>query len=404
MFLSTFAAASQKPSALPDDQGQIVQGYTLGPVIGYGATSIIRQATQSSSTAAVKIIRRSTLVKAGNAPLARKRLQHEASVWASLSHEHILPLFSAHHTEYADFFFTLYCPAGSLFDILKRDGRPMLEQDDAGMMFRQVVRGLRYLHTEARFVHRDIKLENIMVDEMGVCRIGDFGMAKRIGGGGVLEMGSEEDDEESFDDSFDEEEDEDVGMLHGLGHHHPQMHVQRASSFTATKRPLRSSMHPHPLSQTQSHVSNHAFHRYNTVRASRPRHSSTVSPHPSTLASLAHQPNPSLSGDNTSGSLPYAAPELLLPHTSQALRKNPHPGQDIWALGVVLYTLLAGHLPWRDAFEPRLRMKILDGTYTAPPSIGLGAERILSGCLDKNMQSRWTIERVDQVAWGVGWG
>ena len=48
------------------------------------------------------------------------------------------------------------------------------------MMFRQVVRGLRYLHEEARLVHRDIKLENVLVDEMGLCKIADFGTAKPI--------------------------------------------------------------------------------------------------------------------------------------------------------------------------------------------------------------------------------
>jgi len=48
------------------------------------------------------------------------------------------------------------------------------------MMFRQVVRGLRYLHEWARLVHRDIKLENVLVDEMGLCKITDFGTAKPI--------------------------------------------------------------------------------------------------------------------------------------------------------------------------------------------------------------------------------
>jgi len=38
-----------------------------------------------------------------------------------------------------------------------------------------------------------------------------------------------------------------------------------------------------------------------------------------------------------------------------------------------------------------------------PPDIGLAAERVLAGCLDTNVASRWTIATVDEVAWGIGW-
>ncbi|KAF5382782.1 hypothetical protein D9615_002755 [Tricholomella constricta] len=351
MFLSAFT--SPKVFApLPDAEGQVVSGYTLSRIVGYGAFSTIRLAySPSGDVVAVKIVKRSDHFKQGNPTLARKRVKHEAAVWSAFSHEHILPLFSAVHTSYADFFFTLYCPAGSLFDILKRDGRPALPQDDVGMMFRQVVRGLRYLHEVVLFVHRDIKLENVLVDESGVCRIGDFGMTRKIG---------EPDEEE---DALAQQQGSDSCSVG-----HATVHRAVSLAVPGSKRTPRTSLHAQI-----------ARHR-----------NSTSSVHPPTVP-VKFQP----------GSLPYAAPELLLPHAGPLL---PHPAQDIWALGVLLYALLMGRLPFVDAFEPRLQMKILNGDYEVPPDIGRGAERVLQGCLDRLDTTRWTIAMVDEVAWGIGWG
>ncbi|KAG6909296.1 hypothetical protein DXG01_001240 [Tephrocybe rancida] len=356
MFLSAFSSPTPKHAPLPDDEGRIVSGYTLGAIIGYGAFSTIRRAfSPSGDVVAVKIVRRSDHFKRGiDADRSKKRIRHEAQVWETLSHEHILPLFSAAYTDYADYFFTLFCPAGSLFDILKRDGRE-LPQDDAGMMFRQVVRGLRYLHEVALFVHRDIKLENVLVDELGVCRIGDFGLAKRIG-----EI--DEDDEEAQDYQHEQQ-------TEPFQHGHATVHRAVSLLSPGTRvGPKASSLHV-PL----------ARHR-----------NSTSSVHAPT-AQAKFQP----------GSLPYAAPELLLPQSGPII---PHPSQDIWALGVLLFALLTGHLPFSDSFEPRLQMKILNGTYTVPSGIGRGAERVLKGCLDRSDTTRWNIAMVDEVAWGVGWG
>ncbi|KAG1785248.1 kinase-like domain-containing protein [Suillus plorans] len=269
MFLSAF-----NPSAIPqspDAEGEIIRGYVLGPIIGYGGFSVIRRASSpSGGVVAVKIVRRTDLEKQTDPSLARRRLNHEAQIWASLCHEHTLPLFFSEHTPYADFFFSLLCPAGSLYDILLRDGRPALPHDDAGMMFRQIVRGVRYLHEVAGYVHRDIKLENVLVDEMGICRICDFGMTRKIG---------EVDGDEPLSDADNHSD------------NHSGTHRHRSTS----NRPVKSN--------TSSHLSILRHHRPRRHRISTPIGENPPPVHPSHVFQQ--------------GSLPYASPELLQPKPSR---------------------------------------------------------------------------------------
>ena len=326
MFLSAFSPTPSERSLPPDDEGAVVAGYTLGPIIGRGGFSIIRTASSlQGGTVAVKIVRHADLDKQPDSVLARKSLEREAQVWGSLNHEHTLPLFTVNHTSYADFFFTAYCPAGSLFDILKRDGNPALPQDDAGMMFRQVVRGLRYMHEVAGFVHGDLKLENVLVDEMGVCKIGDFGMARKIG---------------EIDDDVESEGE-------GAG-------VQRSRTLSQARPPSTTALGPRSVGRTAGKLPQHLSLR---LRHGTPTRHRISSPYPASGAP-ATVPNRGFAP----GSLPYAAPELLLSPDNASTPYAAHPAQDIWALGVMLFTLLTGKLPFSDSFEPRLQMKILHGT------------------------------------------
>ncbi|KAG9011779.1 hypothetical protein FRB90_007079 [Tulasnella sp. 427] len=444
--MSMSFSSPNRPRIVPP-QDEIVGGYRLGAVIGHGAFSTVKRATSASSApstpstvAAVKIVLKND--SRPGASEARVRLSKESKIWSQLSHEHVLPLFQSIETDDATFLFTLYCPAGTLLDVInshKTDGLEGVGMDDAGMLFRQVVRGLKYLHEVVHLVHCDIKLENVLVDDQGSCRIADFGLARWM-----------------------QDPDEEKPSTTPNGSLEPRTH-QRENGMLSLHDSLR---RPRGRHRAPSRLSN-SFTEENG------------SGHGSIKAPPQHYFPP--------GSLPYAAPELLRPiHTTTI--PPPNPAQDVWALGCVLYALLFGQLPFRDPFEPRLTMKILSGIWrlpsnyrasgpgtsrpgrrshsgsrtrsrstrtgsrsrtrdrsasrtrtskptmggtlltspvasrarprsksrgrTAPATpntqaqlktIGRVAENVLHGCLCSDAQQRWTVSMIDEVGWGVGW-
>ncbi|KAJ6555004.1 kinase-like domain-containing protein [Mycena vulgaris] len=368
MFLSAFSPSAASPVRAPDSEGEVVGGFTLGPIIAHGGFSTIRRATSASTGAVVAV----KIVPRQRERAAARRIAHEETVWTSLSHEHILPLFACIHMPTVDFFVTQLCPAGSLFDIM-RGGVP--PREDAGRMFRQIVRGLRYLHLEKRLVHRDVKLENVLVDEAGVCRIADFGMAR-----GIDEVGEWNEVEQ-------QPERDGLPIPSSSG----GANVQRTVSLAVS----RSGAHPR---RDRPNTTTTEFQPGSLPYAA----PELLGPPPlSSSLSMSSKTKPATFTGKSSSAF-VSTPKSLAVATTIAPSKNPAPAQDIWALGVLLYALLVGILPFMDSFEPRLVLKILAGTYTPPTNVSAHTLAVLRGCLAARVQERWGVERVDEAAWGVG--
>lgn len=77
-----------------------------------------------------------------------------------------------------------YASGGSIADKLKYSGDRALPETDVRQYTKALLKGLRYIH-KFGYVHCDIKLQNILLCSDGGVRIADFGLAKRVGGGGA---------------------------------------------------------------------------------------------------------------------------------------------------------------------------------------------------------------------------
>ena len=70
------------------------------------------------------------------------------------------------------------CSGGDLLNYVRK--RKKLDENLAKNLFKQVVNGLYYAHRVKRIVHRDIKLDNLLLDSEGNVKICDFGVSRVV--------------------------------------------------------------------------------------------------------------------------------------------------------------------------------------------------------------------------------
>uniref|UniRef100_A0AAR2LEG5 non-specific serine/threonine protein kinase n=1 Tax=Pygocentrus nattereri TaxID=42514 RepID=A0AAR2LEG5_PYGNA len=97
--------------------------------------------------------------------------------------------------------------------------------------------------------------------------------------------------------------------------------------------------------------------------------------------------------DTFCGSPPYAAPELFQG------KKYDGPEVDVWSLGVILYTLVSGSLPFDGQNLKELRERVLRGKYRIPFYMSTDCENLLKRLLVLNPIKRGSLEQVMKDRW-----
>ncbi|XP_063049595.1 MAP/microtubule affinity-regulating kinase 3-like [Engraulis encrasicolus] len=97
--------------------------------------------------------------------------------------------------------------------------------------------------------------------------------------------------------------------------------------------------------------------------------------------------------DTFCGSPPYAAPELFQG------KKYDGPEVDVWSLGVILYTLVSGSLPFDGQNLKELRERVLRGKYRIPFYMSTDCENLLKRFLVLNPLKRGTLEQIMRDRW-----
>ncbi|XP_051836498.1 testis-specific serine/threonine-protein kinase 4 isoform X3 [Antechinus flavipes] len=218
-------------------------GYEVGKVIGNGSYGTVYEAyyTKQKVHVAVKIISK----KKASEDYLNKFLPREIQVMKVSRHKYLINFYQAIETTSRVYMILELAQGGDILEWIQRYGA--CSESLAGKWFSQLTLGIAYLHSKG-IVHRDLKLENLLLDKRENVKISDFGFAKMVP--------------------------------------------------TTVQIQPKSSQH---LMGCFSHLS-----------------------------------------QTYCGSFAYACPEILL-----GLPYNPFLS-DIWSMGVILYTLVAAHLPFDD--------------------------------------------------------
>ncbi|PVF95372.1 kinase-like protein [Serendipita vermifera] len=111
----------------------------------------------------------------------RRKVDRERSVWASLDHPNVLPLYGfCNDSDFDPYgaFISPWCPNGDSNTYLQDMGDSLdLNERLELMEFCGVAKGVAYIHSLS-LVHGDIKPTNILIDGEGNPRICDFGLAR----------------------------------------------------------------------------------------------------------------------------------------------------------------------------------------------------------------------------------
>lgn len=93
------------------------------------------------------------------------------------------------------------------------------------------------------------------------------------------------------------------------------------------------------------------------------------------------------------GSPPYAAPELF--------KDESYYGKfvDVWALGILLFFMVTGIMPFRAETVAKLKKCILDGTYTVPSYVSDSCQFLVRGTLKPVPQDRFSLAEIKRSDW-----
>jgi formylglycine-generating enzyme required for sulfatase activity len=151
-----------------------IPGYKIKEVLGRGGMGIVYLAIQESLNRLVAL--KVTLPSLGEQDESfNQRFVQEANITASLNNSHIITIYDSGVFDQSSYMSMEYVSTGNLDDV----DRNTMNEKQICELFIDICRGLAAAH-KADLVHRDIKPDNILINEDGKAIVTDFGIVKSL--------------------------------------------------------------------------------------------------------------------------------------------------------------------------------------------------------------------------------
>lgn len=111
------------------------------------------------------------------------KVMHEVSLLLNMRHSYVVKLYETFETKRHIILCMELCAGGDLLNYVRK--RRKLDESVAKVLFKQIITGIGYIHSKS-ILHRDIKLDNILLDGKGTVKIADFGVSKLVKKGEVM--------------------------------------------------------------------------------------------------------------------------------------------------------------------------------------------------------------------------
>jgi len=177
-----------KASDAREAGSQVIGNFILHGKLGQGGFGSVVKGVhaETGEEAAIKFVPKKSFRQFSDL----QRVFQEIQALRNLRHPHVIRILDVADHPDSICFIMEFAAGGELRGYVER--QKWLSEEESRVFFKQIVRAVHYIHSK-NIIHRDLKLENILLDKNNKCKIVDFGLSDYVSSKGrtVTDAGTE---------------------------------------------------------------------------------------------------------------------------------------------------------------------------------------------------------------------